>query len=184
MFIQYPCGQILYGKAGKLMKYKLLIIILPIFLVVGISYGVDSTKPNTHNSNWIVQHGKSAQNNLSDCLMCHDERSEFISCHEDMAPRNHTTTFVNRTHGMEVRWKRSNCQVCHKSDYCDSCHETSYPLSHVGANFASGNQSETGSHCGSSCVLPSGSWTNTPSKNCIVCHKTRPETKQGPHALK
>ncbi len=40
-------------------------------------------------------------------------------------------------------------------------------------------------HCGTSCVIPVGSWSNTPSKNCIVCHKTRPVTKAGAlHTMK
>ncbi len=161
------------------MKVELSLIILSIFLIFSISYAVDSTKPPTHDSIWITRHGIAAKSNMSECLSCHEERSECISCHEDSSPRSHTSTFVNKTHGMESRWNRTSCQVCHKEDFCDSCHETSYPSSHTRANFASGIKSDSGSHCGSSCVLPVGIWTNTPSKNCIICHKTTPETKEG-----
>ncbi len=114
-----------------------------------------------------------------------DCSSECIACHEDTSPRSHTVTFVNKTHGLESRWNRTSCQTCHKQDFCDSCHETAYPMSHARANFASGVQTDAGSHCGTSCVIPVGSWSNTPSKNCIVCHKTRPVTKAGAlHTMK
>ncbi len=159
------------------MKSELIIIAAVILGLTGISYAVDSTKPANHNSTWIQHHGKSAKANLSECLMCHEERSECISCHEDTAPRSHTSTFVNKTHGMESRWNRANCQVCHKQDFCESCHETAYPSSHARTNFGSG--SGNGSHCGTTCVLPTASWQNTPSKNCTICHQTRPVTKQG-----
>ena len=93
----------------------------------------------------------------------------------DILKGDWTVTFVNKTHGLESRWNRTTCQTCHKEDFCDSCHETSYPMSHARAGFVSG----AGSHCGTSCVVPVGSWNNTPSKNCLVCHKTRPVTKSG-----
>ena len=47
------------------------------------------------------------------------------------------------------------------------------PMSHARANFASGD-GRAGSHCGNSCIAPVGNWKNTPSKNCLVCHKTKP----------
>lgn len=161
------------------MKIKLLILSMLLFLISTVSYGVDSTKPESHNSSWEKRHGQASKSNMNECLMCHEERSECIACHEDTSPRSHTATFVNKTHGLESRWNRTSCQTCHKEDFCDSCHETSYPLSHTRANFASGVQTDAGSHCGTSCVIPVGSWQNTPSKNCLVCHKTRPVTKAG-----
>lgn len=167
------------------MKMKLLIIGLFSLLIASVSFALDSTKPSTHNSTWEKQHGQAAKSNMSECLMCHEERIECIACHEDTAPRSHTVTFVNKTHGLESRWNRTACQTCHKQDFCDTCHETAYPMSHARANFASGVQTDAGSHCGTSCVIPVGSWSNTPSKNCIVCHKTRPMTKAGAlHTIK
>lgn len=158
------------------MKTRLLIVAIVVVLVSTVAYAVDSTKPANHNTNWIERHGQQAKSNMNECLACHDERSECISCHEDTAPRNHTSTFVNRTHGMEARWNKTNCQACHKQDYCDSCHETAVPLSHSRANFREGRHPELpGSHCGTSCVVTSSNWKSNPAQNCIVCHQTRPQ---------
>jgi len=158
------------------MKMKLLIIGLFSLLIASVTLAVDSTKPSTHNSTWEKQHGQAAKTNMSECLMCHEERSECIACHEDTAPRSHTVTFVNKTHGLEARWNRTICQTCHKQDFCDSCHETAYPMSHTRAGFNDVNSYSF--HC-RTCQLPSGSWTNTLSKDCIVCHRTRPMLNTG-----
>lgn len=166
------------------MKMKILTAGLFSLLIASVTLAVDSTKPSTHNSTWERQHGQAAKSNMSECLMCHEERSECIACHEDTAPRSHTVTFVNKTHGLESRWNRTSCQTCHKEDFCDSCHETAYRMSHARANFGSGVQTDAGSHCGTSCVLPVGNWKNTPSKNCIMCHKTRPMTQTGLHTMR
>ena len=93
------------------MKMKLLIIGLFSLLIASVSFAVDSTKPSTHNSTWEKQHGQAAKTNMAECLTCHEERSECIACHEDTAPRNHTVTFVNKTHGLESRWNRTACQI-------------------------------------------------------------------------
>ncbi len=165
------------------MKKSILLILVITLLSITVSYGVDSTKPESHNSSWERLHGQRAKSNMSECLLCHDERNECISCHEDTAPRNHTVTFVNKSHGLESRWNKTQCQTCHREDFCDSCHDTAYPISHSRSGFRNGGNGQQG-HCGTSCVLPSGSWKNTPSKNCVVCHKVRPQTQNGPHALR
>ena len=153
---------------------KKLPLLLLFLLFVTVAYAVDSTKPTYHNTDWIEKHGQAAKANEAECLTCHEERVECISCHEDTPPRNHTATFVNRTHGMQARWDRTYCQTCHKQDYCDSCHENAFPLSHTRSGF--GDINSPGFHCNTSCQLPSSNWKSTPAQNCIVCHNTRPAT--------
>ena len=106
----------------------------------------------------------------------------MFGCHEDKAPRNHSVAWVQKNHGLEARWNRMDCSVCHKEDFCSSCHEDAVPRSHARAGF--GENGAAGFHCTTGCQLPYGTWTNTPAKNCIVCHKTRPMLSSGePHAI-
>ena len=141
-------------------------------LVAAVAYAVDSTKPSTHNTNWIELHGNAAKANEAECFTCHEDRNECIMCHEDTAPRSHTSTFVNRTHGMESRWDKTSCQTCHRQDFCDACHETAYPMSHNRTGFA--DRESVGFHCNTSCQLTSSNWKMNAAQNCIVCHQTRP----------
>lgn len=162
---------------------KKIIIMIAFTLVAGLSvYAVDSSKPETHNSAWEKLHGQAAIANEAECMACHDERLECIGCHEDKAPRNHSVAWVQKNHGLEARWNRMDCGVCHKEDFCSSCHEDAVPRSHARAGF--GVNGTQGFHCTTSCQLPYGTWKNTPAKNCIVCHKTRPILKTGAqHAI-
>ncbi len=160
---------------------QLFITAAAFMLAVTFVYAVDSTKPTYHTSDWEIKHGQAAKANDTECFTCHEERVECISCHEDTPPRNHTSSFVNRTHGIQARWNKTYCQTCHRQDYCDSCHENSFPLSHTRSGFV--DISAAGFHCQTSCQLPTSNWNSTPAQNCIVCHKTRPvTTKSGiPH---
>lgn len=161
------------------------IIILSISLMLlGVLslHAADGEKPDDHNTAWIALHGKAAKADETGCLMCHTERIECIGCHEDMAPRSHSIAWVQKNHGLESRWNRNSCAVCHKEDFCSECHETAMPLSHLRAGFATVGSPSF--HCTTSCQLPFGSWSNTPSKNCLTCHKTRPILNTGlPHAI-
>lgn len=164
------------------MKINMLITAILIILVASVAYAVDSTKPADHNATWTYDHGRAAKANQQSCFACHDERSECIACHEDTPPRNHTNTFINKTHGRMARWDKTNCQTCHRQDYCDACHETSYPMSHSRPGFAT--QGSAYFHCNVSCQMPISNWRNTPSQDCIVCHKTRPILQSGePHRM-
>jgi len=162
---------------------KKIMIMLAFTLIAVVSvYAVDNTKPETHNTTWERQHGQAAKANEAECLTCHDERLECIGCHEDMAPRNHSIAWVQKNHGLESRWNRMACATCHKEYFCSACHEEAVPRSHSRAGF--GTNGSAGFHCQTSCQLPYGSWKNTPAKNCIVCHKTRPMLSTGAlHAI-
>lgn len=162
------------------MKKIFIFMMLTLFASVGV-YAVDNNKPETHNTAWEKLHGQAAKANEAECLACHDERLECIACHEDKPPRNHSIAWVQKNHGLEVRWNRMDCAVCHKEDFCSACHEISVPRSHSKAGFRDG----VNSHCQTGCQLPYGNWKNTPSKNCLVCHNTRPiiQTTGAPHPM-
>lgn len=143
---------------------------------------VESNKPATHTTTWTSQHGQAAKANEAECLTCHEERVECISCHEDTAPRDHGAAWVQKNHGLQSRWDRNRCQVCHREDFCVACHEVAIPRSHNKSGF--GTVGSPSFHCQTSCQLPVGSWKNTPAKNCLTCHMTRPMLKSGqPHQL-
>ncbi len=152
-------------------------------ILAGVSsMAVESGKPADHNTAWVQLHGKAAKADESGCLSCHTERLECIACHEDMAPRSHNSAWAQKNHGLESRWNRNSCKTCHREDFCTECHETALPLSHSRAGF--GTAGAPGFHCNTSCQLPYGSWRNTPAKNCLVCHGTRPILSTGaPHTM-
>lgn len=159
---------------------KTLLILLTIIFAAGFSvYAFETSKPASHNSTWERMHGKEAKANEEECLACHEDRLECIACHEDVSPRSHTASWTAKGHTLEARWNKQKCAVCHKEDFCSACHESAYPRNHSVANFRGG----ANTHCTSGCQLPFGVWTNTPSKNCIVCHKTRPTPNGGQHAM-
>ena len=114
------------------MKIRLLIVAIVVVLVSTVAYAVDSTKPATHNTNWIESHGQQAKSNMNDCLSCHDERSECISCHETAVPLSHSRANFREGRHPELpgshcgtsciitssNWKSNpaqNCIVCHQT---------------------------------------------------------------------
>lgn len=145
-------------------------------------YAYDNAKPDTHNTAWLELHGKQAAVDDSLCISCHTDRLACIACHEDVRPRSHNNSWVKKGHGLQSRWDPTGCKTCHTEDSCSSCHETSVPMNHNRAGFGTANSA--GFHCYSGCQLPSGSWRNTVSQNCVVCHKSRPMRKSGqPHEM-
>jgi hypothetical protein len=143
---------------------KLIIFMLAVFSV--IAYAMESTKPDDHTNAWETLHGKRAAADSSECYSCHTERLECIICHEDTKPRSHTMTWVNKSHGLEARWDRGNCGVCHTEDSCISCHDSTMPANHR-PNFRN-------VHCQVSCQQPVGRWKNTVAKDCVTCHRRKP----------
>ena len=158
----------------KMKKNSLLIImVLSIMMVSFGVYAVESSKPESHDANWISKHGVKAKRNSADCYACHDQKLECIACHQDTKPRSHNLSWVNKTHGMEARWNKKSCKTCHMEDSCIACHETMMPSNHT-VNFRD-------VHCNTGCQLPVGRWKNTISKDCVVCHIRKPiPTHAGP----
>lgn len=159
------------------MNKKGLVLILTIFCVSISAYAYEASKPDSHNTAWLDLHGKQAAISDADCIACHTERLNCIACHEDVPPRSHNGSWVNKTHGMQARWDSQGCKTCHTEDSCSSCHDRAVPVNHNRAGF--GKEGNAGFHCLTSCQLPSGMWKNTLSQNCVVCHQTRPIKSNG-----
>lgn len=83
------------------------------------------TPPMTHDSHWAELHGRvSMFDAQGQCLLCHQE-STCSTCHSLEKPRDHTSLFRRKTHGMLASWDRSRCLTCHRYDACVSCHRAS-----------------------------------------------------------
>ena len=97
-------------------------------------------------------------------------------------PETHNTSW-EKLHGQAAIANEAECMACHDERVeCIGCHEDAVPRSHARAGF--GENGAPGFHCTTGCQLPYGTWTNTPAKNCIVCHKTRPMLSSGAlHAI-
>jgi hypothetical protein len=147
---------------------KKTIITLTIFLSIALAaYAMDSSKPDDHNTSWNVLHGKRAGADPNECYSCHVEKAECITCHEDTQPRSHTLTWSNKTHGLQARWSRDSCKTCHTEDSCISCHDSTEPKSHDVPSYRN-------AHCNIGCQRPVNTWKNTPSKDCVTCHRKKP----------
>ena len=146
------------------MKAKIitLIMTLSLLFISALAFAVDSNKPSTHDTTWLSRHGKASKVNLNECLECHTDQVSCIRCHEEVAPRNHTSSWTRRGHGLEARWDRRTCQTCHKEDSCIECHTSTPPADHRPGWGGSGSSRNI--HC-SGCHYPVQDTT------CFTCHK-------------
>lgn len=111
------------------------------------------TAPSNHDSSWDRIHGQVAIiQGKQDCLMCHQE-STCQTCHSIEKPRNHTSLFRHKTHGVLASFDRSKCLACHRNDQCTVCHQASAD------------------------PIPAASY-HTPDASCLTCHS--PMASQGP----
>jgi hypothetical protein len=172
-------------------KTILIITLLLLILLSMTALAAMGEKPETHDGSWINRHGKVSATDESECMNCHTDRLDCIRCHEDTKPRDHTSGYVNKSHGMKARWSRNSCAACHTDgSFCDECHEVSEPSSHVmgwGGNLynRTGDAAgRTGRHC-VSCHTPAVSGNSFGSdhitRGCKTCHTVLNRNPGGTH---
>lgn len=118
-------------------------------------------KKIAHDAPWVWEtiHGREAQMDPMYCAMCHDQQEDCEDCHSRVAPKNHTLSWRNHTHGIRAAWDRTSCAVCHEEDTCQKCHENMTPKSHRGGWGGLANR-----HCVNCHYPPEQS-------GCVVCHE-------------
>lgn len=128
--------------------------------------------PPSHRRNWKRFHGQVVRAGKNPpfanrCSLCHTDAS-CSSCHQDEPPRNHTSHWRHRGHGITAGIDRDNCATCHRTDFCDRCHRDTAPRNHT-ASWGSPRDR----HC-FTCHLP------LQNEQCFVCHKSDPSHQAAP----
>jgi len=123
--------------------------------------------PENHLVLWPKLHGSCARAGAeaataNNCVLCH-QVSVCTTCHQTVAPEDHTNFWRLRAHGLASGLDRSRCSTCHTTDYCVRCHQVAAPVSHT-----AGWNAPRDAHC-TSCHLPLPS-----SGSCAVCHRDLP----------
>lgn len=85
-------------------------------------------KPLNHqNAFWIQKsgHGSDGAMHPEKCRLCHFRTDFCGNCHMGNDYRDVHPVHYRFTHGTDVRFKRSNCAVCHipVKRFCADCHE-------------------------------------------------------------
>lgn len=91
-----------------------------------------SGKPSTHASSaWNGNlHGRNSRIEPFMCSRCH-RQSNCDQCHKVEPPKDHTSVFKLRGHGMLAVSNPNRCDTCHKQDFCVRCHTSSPPKYHT-----------------------------------------------------
>lgn len=96
----------------------------------------DRSLPVDHTVAFRINHVDQARQVNNKCSSCHigvekTGQENCASCHNIMRPRSHITIprFKNIDHGRFAAMSRSNCVVCHSTEYCARCH-TQLPRDH------------------------------------------------------
>lgn len=128
-------------------------------------------KPDNHAQLWTKSHGGASRDGgttANQCSLCHQPQA-CVTCHQTVAPQDHTEFWRLRAHGVAVGLDRSRCTTCHTTDSCVACHSVTAPFSHR-AGF---NAPQNG-HC-RNCHLPLQT-----SGGCAVCHRETPGHASAP----
>ena len=94
----------------------------------------ETPEPGNHGTGWINRHGffgkgRIARDHGQACKSCHRTNS-CRACHQTTKPRNHTTFFKMRGHGMISAGNRNSCRTCHRPHFCTRCHRRTRPANH------------------------------------------------------
>ncbi len=130
------------------------------------------TQPGSHKRAWLTRHGREAEWRAMDphesCTLCHS-KSQCITCHHTMKPKDHTALWRIRTHGLGASWDRSRCKTCHETGTCINCHRNTAPMSHRGA-WKKVHGLAAGAKGADRCrVCHSSSFRSAPP--CVDCHR-------------
>jgi len=83
-----------------------------------------TSKPDSHQIDWVKRHGVVALTNGEDCMSCHQE-PQCASCHTAQVGAVyavHPPNFVT-IHAVDARMEESNCTTCHSTqNFCTACH--------------------------------------------------------------
>jgi len=131
------------------------------------------TRPTTHSASWTLVHGEVVRagptlRTADRCALCHTP-GDCDTCHTQRKPRDHTTHWRGKGHGVAAGIDRERCAVCHTRDVCDRCHKTTRPRDHRGSFGGPRNR-----HC-LSCHMPLDY-----SESCAVCHTETPSHERAP----
>ncbi|MFZ0522190.1 MAG: cytochrome c3 family protein [Candidatus Acidiferrales bacterium] len=129
-------------------------------------------KPPSHTEAFRLHHGDQASQPGAPCFVCHMNvapsavgQQECIGCHEVMMPVSHTARWKDDVHGKFAALDRTNCSVCHVTDFCTRCHNET-PRSHMPlAQFKAGGHAQLAMLNERSCFT-----CHTFADTCGECH--------------
>jgi len=145
------------------MNNKILMTLVLSMAVIFSVYAYDSEKPETHNSEWIQDHGQAYEANSSECSYCHTDKVTCITCHQEVKPRSHNASWKRKTHTYKAKWDRETCMTCHREDSCVECHKSTPPMTHRPG--WGGIEDSQNRHC-NNCHYPIQETT------CYTCHES------------
>ncbi len=76
-----------------------------------------------HPDDWTEKHGAQAKASPAVCRRCHAaKRHDCNTCHEGLAPSDHSAATWKTTHGKAGSSSKDLCALCHGANSCADCH--------------------------------------------------------------